>query len=68
MAEREPELHKHLSIGAFSARYGVGKTKIYQLLNSGELPAVKIGTRTMIAVDAAERWRNGLPDYKPLRS
>lgn len=27
---------------------GVGRTKLYELINSGELPLIKIGTRSLI--------------------
>ena len=28
---------------------GIGKTKMYELANSGEIPVIKIGSRTLIS-------------------
>ena len=30
---------------------GIGKTKMYELANSGEIPVIKIGSRTLISND-----------------
>lgn len=38
-----------LSIPAAAARLGVGRSMVYELMNSRELPSVKIGKRRMIA-------------------
>lgn len=54
---------KHLTIPAFGAAYNVGRTKTYELINSGQLPARKIGARTVIAIEDAEEWRKSLPIY-----
>jgi excisionase family DNA binding protein len=54
---------KQYSIKAFGALHGVGRTKTYELINSGQLSAVKVGSRTLIPVEAAERWRERLPRY-----
>lgn len=34
---------------------GIGRTKIYDLINSGELPSVKIGRRRLVRVDSIRR-------------
>jgi excisionase family DNA binding protein len=31
--------------------YGIGRTKLYQLINARELTAIKIGTRTLLRRD-----------------
>lgn len=49
----------------FSTAFGIGKTKIYALLKSGELSARKIGRRTVIPAEAAQRWAESLPGYRP---
>jgi len=36
------------SINEASAVCGIGRTKLYDLINAGELPLVKIGTRTLL--------------------
>lgn len=42
---------------------GIGKTKFYAEMNSGKIPAKKHGRRTIISVEALERWFKNLPDY-----
>jgi excisionase family DNA binding protein len=50
-----------LTINQFRQKYSVGRTKIYELINAGELRAVKVGTRTLILKADAERWAQSLP-------
>jgi hypothetical protein len=45
-----------MSIARFSEDYGIGRTKVYEELNSGRLRGRKIGTRTLICEDDAEAW------------
>lgn len=40
----------------FCRRYGVGRSKAYEEIRSGRLTAVKVGRRTLIKADDAERW------------
>lgn len=35
---------------------GIGRTKLYAALSSGELPSFRIGTRRLIRVSAIEAW------------
>ncbi len=42
---------------------GLGRTRVYQEINSGRLSAVKSGKRTLIARSAIEEWLHKLPDY-----
>jgi predicted DNA-binding transcriptional regulator AlpA len=50
-----------LSINDFSRVYGIGRSKIYEELNSGRLRGRKIGKRTIIAEVDAEDWLRRLP-------
>lgn len=54
-----------LTASDFRRRYNVGLTKFYELLNSGALPALKSGTRTMIRKSDADAWVKSLPAYEP---
>lgn len=54
---------KNLSIDQFCDQVGVGRTKAYELINSGELKAKKIGRRTIIPRSCVEAWQESLPDY-----
>jgi excisionase family DNA binding protein len=40
---------------------GVGRTSIYEAINSGELIARKNGRRTVILCDDLRRWLQSLP-------
>ncbi|MBL8549050.1 MAG: helix-turn-helix domain-containing protein [Hyphomonadaceae bacterium] len=57
----------HLSIAEFCAAYGVGRTRAYALVDSGQIKAVKIGRSTRITVESAETWRKSLPSKPPAK-
>ena len=42
---------------------GVGRDKIYEAINSGVLPARKLGTRTLILTEDVKIWLAGLPTF-----
>ncbi len=46
----------------------VGKTRLYEALNSGALRAHKQGAHTIIMRDDLEAWLRSLPDYKPAQA
>ena len=52
-----------LSIEEVRSATGLGKTKIYQLINSGQLTARKIGKRTLVLKADLESYLSGLPTY-----
>ncbi len=52
-----------LSIEEARAATGLGRTKLYQLINSGELKARKIGKRTIILKTDLENFLSGLESY-----
>lgn len=49
-----------LSVEEFLDLYGIGNTKLYELIKSGELTTRKCGRRRLIAVSDAETWFNSL--------
>jgi excisionase family DNA binding protein len=49
-----------LTVKEFSRRYGRSRSRTYELIRSGELPAVKDGRSTLIPVDGAEAWARHL--------
>ena len=59
--ERRRARQRAMSIARFSEDYGIGRTKVYEELNSGRLRGRKIGTRTLISEDDAEAWLRCLP-------
>ncbi|MFC7290409.1 helix-turn-helix domain-containing protein [Hirschia litorea] len=50
--------HKPIAVAPADAAKiaGIGRTKLYAALSSGELPSFKIGTRRLIRVSAIEAW------------
>ena len=54
-----------LTVAQFCRSYGIGKTKCYELIENGELVKAKIGRRTLITVESAERLvRRSIGDDK----
>jgi hypothetical protein len=47
----------------FCNAFSIGKTKLYDLLGSGQIIANKVGGKTVIPHDEAERWLKSLPSY-----
>ena len=45
----------------------IGRTRLYQLLNTGELPSVTVGRSRRITATALERFVDSLVDHSPLR-
>ncbi len=52
------------SIDETCAVAGVKKTKIYEMINSGELPAKKLGRKTVILTSDIEAFFKGLKPFK----
>jgi excisionase family DNA binding protein len=52
------------SIAEACARSGIGRTKIYELINTGQLPARKSGRHTLILVSDLQRCLQKLPQIK----
>lgn len=53
-----------LTIPEACAMIRVGRTKFYQLLNAGEIKAVKIGKKALIKSSELEKWVCTLRHYK----
>ena len=54
---------KNYSINEAVKIIGIGRTKLYQELNKGNLTAIKIGKRTLITEKAIAVWLNNLPNF-----
>jgi hypothetical protein len=50
----------------FSRRYGVARSRVYELIASGEIEARRNSERILIPVASAERWFHSLPPYEPV--
>ncbi len=56
------------TIKEFLADFGMGKTRFYELVNSGALKARKSGTRTVVLAADAEAYLENLPEYQPRKA
>jgi excisionase family DNA binding protein len=52
-----------LTIEHACARYDIGRTQLYRLLNEGAITAIKFGRRTLINVASADAYFAALPVY-----
>lgn len=60
----EPTQHKiAYSVPEVARLISTGTTTVYKLINSGELPAKKLGDRTLILHDDLIRFMNDLPYF-----
>jgi len=50
------------SIAAFCDAFCVSRSKTYQLLAEGNLQAIKLGRKTLITADEADRWLQSLSE------
>lgn len=41
---------------------GIGKTKLYEEINAGRIPAKKYGRKTLIPASSLDQWIAQLPD------
>ena len=57
-----------IGIPEFCKRYSVGRTTTYGEIAAGRLRTKKSGKRTLIPIDSAEAWFEGLPEGGPRRS
>lgn len=45
-----------LSIEDFCATYGIGQTKVFELIAAGQIHSVKVGRRRLIPIASAQAW------------
>ena len=57
---------KWMNLKAFAKRYGLSRSKTYQLVNSGQLRAKRIGRLSMIEVASADRMFEMAQDVKDI--
>jgi len=48
-----------------AARLGIGRTKVYELLATGQLPAVRLGGKIFVSASALSEFAMSLPTYSP---
>lgn len=52
-----------ISVQQFCDAYSLGKTRAYELLNAGEIEAIKSGHRTLILLESVEAWVERLQPF-----
>lgn len=52
---------ENLTIARAVALFGIGRTKLYALIQDGEIEAFKIGRRTLVRADSARAFIDRLP-------
>jgi excisionase family DNA binding protein len=57
-------IKRALSITEFCHIYGIGRTRVYVEIKAGRLRAVKVGNRTLILIEDAERWASSLGESR----
>ncbi|WP_415007839.1 helix-turn-helix domain-containing protein [Aestuariivirga sp.] len=56
-----------ISVAAAIARLNCGRTRFYEIVNSGQLPMVKCGRRSFVRSDDLDTYISCLPPYVPVR-
>jgi excisionase family DNA binding protein len=49
------------AIAELTTLTGLGRTRLYELINAGELPARKVGRRTLVLKEDLEAFLRNLP-------
>jgi excisionase family DNA binding protein len=49
------------TVNAFCEAYGIGRTKLYELISSGAIRALKLGRKTLIPASEGVRLLESLP-------
>ncbi len=52
---------ENISVGEAVHRFGIGRTKLYELIRDGEIEAVKLGRRTLIRAGSVRAFIDSLP-------
>jgi excisionase family DNA binding protein len=52
------------SVPKFAEAVGLSKSRVYELVASGELPARRAGGRVLIEAEAGKAWLDALPEYE----
>lgn len=52
---------ENISIVEAVHRFGIGRTKLYQLIQNGNVEAFKLGRRTLVRTDSVKSFIDQLP-------
>lgn len=59
------QIYENLSIGETVRTFGIGRTKLYELIRKGDIEAFKLGSRTLIRAESVREFMDGLPRIGP---
>jgi excisionase family DNA binding protein len=60
-----PTEPRYISVREAARRAGVSRSRIYELLKSGEIEAVKDGSRTLVPIASIDAWLDRLKRWRP---
>ena len=52
---------ENISVCETVRRFGIGRTKLYELIQSGRIEAFKLGRRTLVRTGSVRAFIDGLP-------
>lgn len=52
---------ENVTIGEAVRLFGIGRTKLYELIQNGDIEAVKLGRRTLVRASSARAFIDSLP-------
>jgi excisionase family DNA binding protein len=52
---------ENFSVGETIQLFGIGRTKLFELIKRGDIEAIKLGRRTLIRADSARSFIESLP-------
>ncbi len=57
----DTQMAENISINDAVRTFGIGRTKLYELIRNGDIEAVKLGRRTLIRTASAREFIDSLP-------
>lgn len=56
------------TVSEFLGAFGLGRTKFYELVNTGEIKTRKVGAKTLVLAVDAQAWLDSLPENRPSKA
>ena len=60
-SENAHQNYRFLEVADFLEMYRIGRTKFYAEVAAGRIQVKKLGSKTLIEINEAERWARTLP-------
>lgn len=65
ITRNDEETPKYGSITTWMKLSGMGRSRTYEAMAEGSLPAIKLGARTLIDIGAGLKWLASQPKWAP---